>query len=122
MRIKLQEGGNVLISLKEKLIMKTLYHKFNNQLPQLETEISYKRGNRYLFFVFYTLQATSDKLVSYDLIKNGNEFIFTFEVGKDKHHLKLETKENYKSYYFVSINDDLDVNEFVQIEPKLINE
>ncbi|PNS00247.1 hypothetical protein X927_03830 [Petrotoga mexicana DSM 14811] len=105
-----------MIPLKEKLIMRTLYHNFNTQLPQLETEISYKRGNKYLFFVFYTLQATSDKLVSYDLVKNGNEFIFTLEFGRDKHYLKLETKENYKSYYFVSINNDLNIDEFVQIE------
>jgi hypothetical protein len=97
--------------------MKTLYHKFNNQLPQLETEINYKRGNRYLFFVFYAQKSTSEKLVSYDLIKNGNELIFTVEVGKNNHHLKLETKENYKSYYFVSINDELNIDEFVQIEP-----
>jgi len=102
--------------------MKTLYHKFNNQLPQLATEIGYKRGNKNLFFVFYALKANSEKYVSYDLIKNGSEFIFTLEVGKDKHHLKLETKENYKFCYFVSINDEMNIDEFAQIEPKLINE
>jgi hypothetical protein len=96
--------------------MKTLYHKFNDQLPQLATEISYKRGNKYLFFVFYALKSTSEKLVSYDLIRNGNELIFTLGVGKDKHHLKLKTKENYKSYYFVSINDELNIDEFAQVE------
>lgn len=112
----LQEGGYRLISLKEKLIMKALYHKFNNQLPLLATEIGYKRGKKCLFFVFYVLHTTSEKNVSYDLIKNENEFVFTLDVGKDKHHLKFETKENYKSCYFVSINEELNVEEFVQIE------
>ncbi|PNR96156.1 hypothetical protein [Petrotoga olearia] len=105
-----------MISLKEKLIMKALYHKFNNQLPLLATEIGYKRGKKCLFLVLYTLQSNIEKIVSYDLIKNGNEFVFTLDVGKDKHHLKFETKENYKSYYFVSINDELNIDEFVQIE------
>ncbi|MBL5981468.1 hypothetical protein HWHPT5561_08175 [Petrotoga sp. HWH.PT.55.6.1] len=111
-----------MIPLKEKLIMKTLYHKFNDQLPHLETEISYKRGNKHLFFVLYALKSTSEKLLSHDLIKNGNELIFTLEAGKEKHNVKLETKESYKSYYFVSINDNLNIDEFVEIEPKLINE
>jgi len=105
-----------LISLKEKLIMKNLHHKFNNQLPKLATEISYKRDSKYLFFVFYSLQSTSEKLVSYDLIKNGDELIFTLEVGNDKFHLNLKTKENYKSYYFVSMNDELNIEKFVQLD------
>ena len=103
-----------MILLNEKLVLKALHKKFNNQIPSLFSEIAYKGKDKFLFFVFINRADESFESTSYDIIENDNSIDFILHKNDKTYKLNVEKIYNFKSYFYVEMNELGEINEVVE--------
>ncbi|HOB15935.1 MAG TPA: hypothetical protein PK894_03815 [Defluviitoga sp.] len=103
-----------MISLKEKLILKTLHKKFNNQIPTLFSEIAYKGKEKYLFFVFVDKSSELAQKTMYEIIKSDDSITFVLQKNEKEYQLNVEKISDFKSYYYVEMDESCQIHEFVE--------
>jgi protease II len=103
-----------MILLNEKLVLKALHKKFNNQIPSLFSEIAYKGKDAFLFFVFIDKSDKLSKKTSYNIIENDNSIDFILHKNNKTYKLNVEKIYNFKSYFYVEMNELGEINEIVE--------
>ncbi|HOO74642.1 MAG TPA: hypothetical protein PLS66_05070 [Tepiditoga sp.] len=86
------------MNIKDKIILKSLYNKFNGLLPIIYSETAYDSlNNKYLFVIFnYSVKSKSK---------------ITYSVSEDRHDIKI--KYGRKNFKFSADTDTLYENIFI---------